>query len=600
MQLRHVPGTDDKTNTVEPGSPLLALRLGDLGHALDPERDYLLGNADDCDLRVAGAEPIHIRISVTAEGVTFEDLSETAGVLHNEEKVASGKLYPGDRLGIAGELIVVVVDDGTAAVVPIPELRQAASERRVKKVRLAAAALRRHDQTFAQQMATELRRAPWMMISLMLHLLLMLFMYWLTPEETIGGTSLATINIDVTAAAPKGDGPPAPPQVVSEPESDELPEDPELFAEEKPVPITEGPSPDKKQLTENPILASRKRPRNSGGGGDTIKDENGIGSGSFKKQVKELQESGLEIVFVFDSTGSMTPTILDTKSTIMQMLDVLRTLVPDARIGLVTYRDRGRREEYLVRQVPLDIDYWRATNFVQFIVAEGGGDRAEDVRAGLKSAFKQDWRRRARRVVVLAGDAPAHDDDFDKMLSEVRRFTMNRRSFVHTLITNPERAGDDTRSQFEKIAKAGRGTCEPIKNHDRILQRVLTLAFGTQYGSDVQRVIGQIDKERARIDVKSLHLARQGGRELRQALRDRPVPATLINALVNRPRRGVAITLLDLLADSRTPSHTRHAVAAALQRIFELPVPPIDTESNDPPSSHRIARLRVLAMQLPD
>lgn len=600
MQLRHAFLLDDKKNTVLPGSPLLALRLGDLGHALDPGRDYLLGSADDCDLRIAGAEPIHICLTVTTEGVTFADLSGEAGITHNEEKATAGKLSPGDRLGISGELIVVTADDGTAAVVPIPKLRQAATERRIKKVRMAAAALRRHEATFTQQMATELRRAPWMMISLVLHLLVLLFLYWLTPAKEFGGRGTATIHFDLSAGAPKGDGPPAPPQVVSEPESDELPEDPEFLVEEQPLPIAEGPNPEKQQLTENPILASRKRSSNSGGGGDVVKDENGIDAGSFKNQVKDLQETGLEIVFVFDSTGSMTRTILDTKSTIVEMLDVLRTLVPDARVGLVTYRDRGRREEYLVRQVPLDVDYWRATNFVQFVVAEGGGDRAEDVRAGLNSAFKQDWRRTARRVVVLAGDAPAHEDDFHKLISEVQRFSMNRRSFVHTLITSPERAGNDTRRHFERIAKAGRGTCESIENRDRILQRVLTLAFGTQYENDLKRVTANVDRERRRVDVKSLHLVRQGGRDLRQALRERPVPTTLWNALIKRPRRSTAETLLNLLADSRTPAHTRHAAAAALQHILELPVPPIDTETNDPPSSHRIARLRKLAKELPE
>ena len=583
---------------MEPGSPLLALRFGELGHALDPDRDYFLGNADDCDLRIAGAEPFHIRISVTAEKVTFEDLSEMAGILHNEEKVRSGELQPGDRLGIAGELIVVMADDGNALVVPIPELRQAAKECRVKKVRLTAAGTRRQNKSFAQQMSTELRRAPWLMVSLMLHLLLMLFLFWITQAQEIDEQSLATLSFGLAVNAPEGDRAPAPPQVASEPESDELPDDPELLFDEKPVLITERPSPEKKQLTENPILVTRKQARNSGG--DVIKDEIGIGSGSFKAQVKALQETGLEIVFVFDSTGSMTRTILDTKATIIQMLDVLRTLVPDARIGLVTYRDRGPREDYHVRQVPLDIDYWRATNFVQFIVAEGGGDLREDVRAGLNSAFKQNWRRSARRVVVLAGDAPAHTNDFKELLAEVKRFTLNRRSFVHTLITSPDRASAATRDHFEKIAKAGRGTCEPIENHDRILQRVLALAFGTQFENDLERVIAQVDKERSRIDVKSLHLVRHGGRELRQALRERPVPTTLWNALVKRPQRATVNMLLDLLADERTPSHTRNASAAALQHILELPMPPIDTQANEAPSSHRIGRLRKLAEQFPN
>ena len=296
----------------------------------------------------------------------------------------------------------------------------------------------------------------------------------------------------------------------------------------------------------------------------------------------------------------MTRTILDTKTTIVQMLDVLRTLVPDARIGLVTYRDRGRREEYLVREVPLDLDYWRATNFVQFTVAEGGGDRAEDVRAGLKSAFQQQWRTTARRVVVLAGDAPAHSDDFQKLLKEVQAFTLNKRSFVHTLVTSPDRAGEDTRAQFEQIAKAGNGSCEPIQNRDRILQRVLTLAFGPEFGDDISAVIGQVEKERERVDVKSLHFVREGGTALRQALRQRPVATTLWNALVKRPRRQTANLLLDMLVDSRTPWHTRHATAAALQRILELPVPPIDPDTNEPPSSRYLTRLRDLVKQLPE
>ena len=331
-----------------------------------------------------------------------------------------------------------------------------------------------------------------------------------------------------------------------------------------------------------------------------VRDEKGIGGGSFEKQVRALQESGLEIVFVFDSTGSMTRTILDTKSSIVQMLDVLRTLVPDARVGLVTYRDRGRREEYLVREVPLDLDYWRATNFVQFVIAEGGGDRAEDVRAGLNSAFQQDWRTSARRVVVLAGDAPTHDEDFKKLLQEVQGFTANRRSFVHTLITSPERAGDDTKQQFEEIAKAGNGTCEPIENRDRILQRVLTLAFGAQFGDDLAAVIDNVEQERQRVDVRSLHLVRRGGNELRQALLQRPVPITLWNAVVKRPRRTTAGTLLDMLGDPNTPSHSRNAVAAALQKILELPVPPIDIDSNEAPPTYRVERLRLLAKQLPE
>ncbi|HEB51845.1 MAG TPA: VWA domain-containing protein [bacterium] len=584
---------------MEPGSPLLALRLGEQCHALEPGRDYLLGSADDCDLRIAGAEPHHARLHVAADGVTLTDLGSRSGVLHNEVRAAETRVQIGDRIAIGDEVMVVCRDDGTATLVPIPSLRQAAAARRIEQVRAAAAALRRSDgMTFADLMAHELRRAPWMAISLALHLLLLLLLWWFTPPPRVGGVSIARLGFDVAADSARGDGPPAPPEVVAEPAEDVVLEDPEPDRPDAPAEVADGPEPERRQPAENPRLAKR-RPSAFGGGHDTVRAERDIGAGSFAKQVAALQESGLEIVFVFDSTGSMTRTILDTKNTIVQMLEVLRMLVPDARVGLVTYRDRGRRDEYLVRAMPLALDYWHAVNFVQFIVAEGGGDRPEDVRAGLRAAFQQNWRHSTRRVVVLAGDAPTHREDLGKLLQEVRRFAHDRRSFVHTLITSPDRAGKDTFEQFRRIAAAGNGVCEPIDHHERILQRVLALAFGREFTEDLAAVIRAVERDRDRVDVQSLHLVRKGGSKLARALRQRPVPTTLWNALVRRPRRSTAKLLIDLLADDRAPEHSRHAAAAALQRMLDLPLPPIDAVSGEGPSERRIQRLRTLAARLP-
>ena len=597
MQPRQRSRLDDKEKTLDLDAPLLALRLGGMSHALEPGRDYLLGNTNECDLRIAGAEPRQVLISIAQGKATAIDISNKSGLLHNEERVAIAELHPGDRLGVAGEVIVVIADDGTSTLVPIPGLRQAASAR---KIRAQAAALRHQGSTFAEMMATEMQRAPWLMISVFLHGCLLLIIWCLLPIDQISGQNLASLDFVAAAGTPRSSGTPELPQVVSEPESNEFIEDPELQLQEIPAAILDGPEPKDQQLTENPILLQRKRPRSGGAGaGTTNKEEQGTSSGNFQKQLEDLKESGLEIVFVFDSTGSMTRTIIDTKSTIVEMLDVLRTLIPDARIGLVTYRDRGSQEQYQVREVPLDIDHWRATNFMQFVTAHGGGDTPEDVHAGLDSAFHQDWRRNARRVVVLAGDAPAHESDLSKILKKVRQFTKNRRSFVHTLITTPDSAGQDTQIQFEEIAKAGRGTCEQISNKDRILQRVLTLAFGPQFENDIEAVIAKVEKERSRVDVKSLHLVRTSGDSLRLALHEHPVPTTLWNALVRRPRRSTATTLINILAEEGTPSHTRHATAAALQRILKLPEPPIDIESDKPPDSQRIARLRSLARFLP-
>lgn len=588
-----------------PGSPLLALRIGAQSHALEPGRSYLLGSAVECDLRIADAEPRHARLEVDSDGARLTDLGSGSGVLHNELRVAEPvPLALGDRIAVAGELIVVVPDLGDAAFIPIPELRQAASERRIAQVRIAAAALRHHDETFSELMAREMRRAPWLLTSLLVHLLLLLLVFVLVPPQERGGRSVATLGIDLASSAPEGNGVPNAPDVVAEPAEDSDLSDPEFHdPEPEPEPEPTYREPEPRQPVENPTLLPPSNPRLSRlGRGRNIGDveDGGAGTGNFARQVAELQENGLDIVFVFDSTGSMTHTINDTKSTIIEMLDVLRSLVPGARVGLVTYRDRDRREEYLVRHVPLDIDYWRATNFVQYVLAEGGGDRPEDVFAGLREAFHQDWRPMARRVVVLAGDAPTHAQDFSQLQRAVRHFASNRRSFVHTLVTNPDRTIEETFEQFERIAELGNGVCEKLHNHERVLQRVLTLAFGSEFERDIASVVQSVREERGRVDVRSLYTARQGGEPLERALLQRPVPMSLWNAVIRRPRQGTAESLIRLLESPQTPSHTRNAAAAALQQILDLPLPPIDAQADVPPTPGVVLRLRAQAQRLPE
>jgi hypothetical protein len=593
---------------VDPASPLLALRLAGQDHALEPGRDYVLGSSTSCDLRLPiAAAPHHARLTVTSDGVTLVDLGTPGGTTHNFIRVGEEVvvLQPGDVVGFGDGIAeaIVVRDDGMAAIVPLPADRAAAAMRRVAVASSAQQFQRRVDEgSFQNLIAQELRRAPWLALSALLHVAILLFFWLMSPRHTISGDARATVNIDFAGELPATvTGPPQPPEVLVEP-TDPSPlastEQPPAPKEAADVPEAEGPTPRAEMPRENAKLGPRRAPSASSESHGTANDLAGSGSGGFQRTVSELRKSGLEIVFVFDSTGSMARTIDDTKATIAQMLGVLRALVPDARIGLVTYRDHGAREEYVTRQVPLGVDFWRATNFVQFVSAAGGGDRPEDVRSGLRTAFEQPWHAAARRVVVLAGDAPPHAEDISRLLGEVRSFTSNGRSFVHTLVTTPDRAGSDTHDTFGQIATAGRGTCQRLEANHRVLQEVLTLAFGREFDQDLAGVIAAVDHELKRVDVQALDLARRGGPELTKALRQNPVPMPLWNALVRRPRRAVVEQLVDVLAASETNMTTRQAVAAALQRILELPLPPIDPVDPEPPSSAEINRLRKHAKQL--
>ncbi|MBL8751029.1 MAG: VWA domain-containing protein [Planctomycetes bacterium] len=583
----------------------LALRLRGADHALEPGRDYLLGSGDDCDLRLPPpAAERHTMLVVTVDGVSVRDLGSPDGTWRNGERVDSARLGIGDMLHFGASEATIVPDRGAAALVPLPGMRTAAAVRRLREIgaRAAAAVRRRDAATFEELIADELRRAPWLAGSLLLHALLFFLLWLLLADASGGGREPARVGVEIARDAADVGASLAAPEVVIEPVAtapdEPLPEEP--APAETAVDSTRPPT--IRIPTTNPRITAAPRPQPGAGGNDTAPADDPVrtvGSGGFRKTVAELRRTGLEIVFVFDSTGSMGETIADTKATVGQMLDVLRALVPDARVGIVTYRDRGA-EVYRVREIPLGSDYFATVNFVQRVSAEGGGDREEDVRAGLAAAFGQRWGSNARRVVVLAGDAPPHREDVQATLTAVKTFVRDGRSFVHTLVTSPQNAGPDTREAFESIARAGKGTCAGIDSRDRVLQRVLTLAFGREFDQDVTAVVRAVEEASTRVDTEALDLARRGGPDLARALAHEPVPIKVVQAIVRLPRRATVSQLIDMLQDRGTPAHTVQAVAWALQRVLVLDQPPVDPLDDERPNAMTVKRLRRLCSLLPD
>lgn len=583
--------------------PPLALRLSGQDHALEPGRDYVVGSASTCDLVLpADAAPEHVRLSVREASIELRDLSGGRTSLDGAP-VERASLQPGASLLLGATTVSLVLDHGQALMVPLPQLRAAARARRQDNVRSAALALlrRREAETFDDLIAHELRRAPWFGISLACHALLLFLLWLLVPVRRGGDDTPAQVAVDIAAA-------PAPGETVAEVPEVAVEQDEVDFAPPLPIDHDVAPPPvdDRRDdigidtLRDNARVAPRASVGGSNGDRGLTAEAGTIGSGGFQKKVAQLRDTGLEIMFVFDSTGSMSRTILDTKNTIAQMLTVLRALVPDARIGIVTYRDRGRSEDYVVRQLPLGQDFWRATNFMQTVSAEGGGDRPEDVRAGLRAAFSQRWRPGAQRVVVLAGDAPPHEKDERSLGSEVRAYAANGRSFLHALVTSPDNAGEDTRQSFRALAQAGGGECLDLQEHEQVLQRVLALAFGRDYEQDVAAVVRTVTAAADRVDVESLDLAHRGGSALQRELRREPVSALLLNALVRRPRRSVDLELIDQLGNRSTPDHTAQAIAWVLQRVLKLPVPPVDPERSTLPDAKELDRLRARCGDLPE
>jgi Mg-chelatase subunit ChlD len=167
----------------------------------------------------------------------------------------------------------------------------------------------------------------------------------------------------------------------------------------------------------------------------------------------------LEMVFALDTTGSMGGLIEGAKQRIWGIVnEVMQSESrPNARIGLVAYRDRGDR--YVTEVFPVTDDLDAVYTTLMDYRAEGGGDTPENVRRALADAVhKAGWSRQSDRiaqVVFLVGDAPPHTDyqdepDTKKTAVEARRKGM---------IVNAIQCGDisGTKEAWQEIAQYGAG-----------------------------------------------------------------------------------------------------------------------------------------------
>ena len=121
----------------------------------------------------------------------------------------------------------------------------------------------------------------------------------------------------------------------------------------------------------------------------------------------------LDLVFLIDTTGSMSNEIREAKSRVHDIAAALRAKRPGelVRMGVVAYRDQG--DDYVTRISPLAHAEEKTFRFLSDLSADGGGDGPEDVLAGLAAALeKMEWREGtgADRLIFLIGDAPPHLD----------------------------------------------------------------------------------------------------------------------------------------------------------------------------------------------
>jgi Mg-chelatase subunit ChlD len=118
----------------------------------------------------------------------------------------------------------------------------------------------------------------------------------------------------------------------------------------------------------------------------------------------------LDLAFIVDTTGSMGGLISAAKQQMMRMVqELLEAAEVDLRLGVVEYRDHPPQDKQPFRAHAFTGNLEQAQQVINKLGAQGGGDGPESVLDGVSAACSElQWRRHARRIAVLVGDAPPH------------------------------------------------------------------------------------------------------------------------------------------------------------------------------------------------
>jgi hypothetical protein len=246
----------------------------------------------------------------------------------------------------------------------------------------------------------------------------------------------------------------------------------------------------------------------SGGGrGGGIGRGFGRGFGDF---VGFLHKVGFDVVFLIDGSNSMQFVVDEAKRQISFLAGKIQKLVPNSRVGLVIYKDRG--EEFVTRWSALTFHHDKLQTFISHINAGGGGDYEEAVTEGLRTAIDEiEWRKYAQRVIVLVPSSPPHAATIATAEELLREFHSDR-GIVHVLDLSepmhreyeialhrswygrdPEKISPlpqfyrDMQALYRRLAEIGGGELIPIQEQNQVTEQLLVAAFGPHWEKEVAR-----------------------------------------------------------------------------------------------------------------
>ena len=192
----------------------------------------------------------------------------------------------------------------------------------------------------------------------------------------------------------------------------------------------------------------------------------------------------MDLVIVFDTTGSMRESISSVKTAAQELVKNLQTASPSLRVGLVNFRDLKEDGAQGLVAWPLSTDVTARINTIGGWDAGGGGSSFEEsMYEAVVEALELQWRRDhngapVAKAIVVITDAPSRaPGQRGRTQQDIIRGAVGEKVGVHFI-----RVGNDATlsSQASRIAMATSGTNYPATQGDKVgaaLQSAVSVAL---------------------------------------------------------------------------------------------------------------------------
>jgi len=159
--------------------------------------------------------------------------------------------------------------------------------------------------------------------------------------------------------------------------------------------------------------------------------------------------TGLDIMFVIDTTGSMGDELDYIKTELKSIINAIPSnyLATAPNIGLTFYRDKG--DDYVVRANGFNNDISSVQSTLNNETHDGGGDYPEAMDQALHEAIDANWQQDSHKILFLIADAPPHDD---KMRATWNAAEQARAKNIHIVPVAASGVGDEAEYLMRSIA----------------------------------------------------------------------------------------------------------------------------------------------------